>query len=173
MDSIVMIHSRFYQAAFCHSHFNLNMSEKKGITLFRIPVRIQTMKFKYEINRLKKGNRTNKRRNYLMSREKYQTLVKALHHCMEACNHCYDSCLGEDDLKMMAGCIRLDRECSDICGFLEQALLRGTPFASELASVCAAICEACGNECKKHDHHHCQVCADACFECAEECKKIA
>ncbi|MEG9296885.1 four-helix bundle copper-binding protein [Mangrovibacillus sp. Mu-81] len=108
-----------------------------------------------------------------MLHEKYQSLVKTLHDCMEACNHCYDSCLGEEDIKMMAECIRLDRECSDMCGFLEQALLRGTPFASELASVCAAICESCGNECKKHDHDHCQKCADACFKCAEECKNIA
>ncbi|RCW73276.1 four-helix bundle copper-binding protein [Saliterribacillus persicus] len=108
-----------------------------------------------------------------MAHQKYQKAIEALHECMEACNHCYDACLQEDDVKMMAPCIRLDRECADICAYLEQALVRNTPFAKELAGVCATICEACGEECRKHDHDHCQKCADACFNCAEVCKSIA
>ncbi|QAS52624.1 four-helix bundle copper-binding protein [Halobacillus litoralis] len=108
-----------------------------------------------------------------MAHEKYQTLIEKLHACMAACNHCYDACLEEEDVKMMAGCIRLDRECADICAYLEQALVRNTPFASELTGVCAKICQACGDECNKHDHKHCQDCAKACYECAEACKQIA
>ena len=108
-----------------------------------------------------------------MAHEQYQELIQTLHDCMAECNHCYDACLQEDDVKMMAECIRLDRECADICAFLEQALTRNTQFASELAAVCAKICEACGNECKKHDAEHCQRCAEACFKCAEACRNIA
>ncbi|MBH0229172.1 four-helix bundle copper-binding protein [Halobacillus yeomjeoni] len=108
-----------------------------------------------------------------MSHENYQKVIDALHECMEACNHCYDACLQEDDINPMAQCIRLDRECADICSYLEQALVRGTPFAAQLANVCAEICEACGNECKKHNHDHCQKCAEACFKCADACKSIA
>ncbi|WP_430788490.1 four-helix bundle copper-binding protein [Virgibacillus flavescens] len=108
-----------------------------------------------------------------MSHEQYQSVIKSLHECMETCNHCFDACLQEDNVKMMAECIRLDRECADMCGYLEQALVRNSPFASELANVCAKMCEACGNECKKHDHEHCQKCADACFACADACKSIA
>ncbi|MDG5789369.1 four-helix bundle copper-binding protein [Evansella sp. AB-P1] len=108
-----------------------------------------------------------------MPHQQYASIANVLHECMEACSHCFDSCLEEKDLNGMAECIRLDRECADICGYLEQALLRGTPFASQLAKVCAEICEACGNECKKHSHDHCQKCAEACFRCAEECRKLA
>ncbi|WP_026693363.1 four-helix bundle copper-binding protein [Peribacillus kribbensis] len=108
-----------------------------------------------------------------MSHENYQSLIQTLHECMEACNHCFDACLSEDSVKMMAECIRLDRECSDFCGFFEQSLSRGTPFVAELARTCTAICQACGNECKQHDHDHCQKCADACFKCAEECMRLA
>lgn len=108
-----------------------------------------------------------------MAHEHYSQLIQTLHECAKACNHCYDSCLKEEDINMMAECIRLDRECADTCAFLEQALMRNTPFASELAAVCAKICEACGNECQKHDHEHCQRCAEACFRCAEACKEIA
>ncbi|MBP3952218.1 four-helix bundle copper-binding protein [Bacillus suaedae] len=107
-----------------------------------------------------------------MSHEQYQSQLDALHECMIACNHCYDACLEEDDIAMMAKCIRLDRECADICAYLEQAISRGTPFISELAEVCAKICTECGNECKKHDHEHCQKCAEACMACAEACKKL-
>lgn len=108
-----------------------------------------------------------------MSHEQHQELLQILHECMVECNHCFDACLKEDDVKMMAECIRLDRECADMCNYLEQAISRGTPFTSELAAVCAKICEACGNECKKHDHEHCQKCAEACFKCAEACKKVS
>ncbi|WP_416148359.1 four-helix bundle copper-binding protein [Salipaludibacillus sp. HK11] len=108
-----------------------------------------------------------------MAHEQYQSVINVLHECMEACNHCYDACLKEGDMKMMSECIRYDRECADICGYLEQALSRGTPFASELAGACAKICEACGEECKTHGHDHCKKCADACFKCAEACRKLA
>lgn len=108
-----------------------------------------------------------------MSHVQNQELIHVLHDCMAACNHCFDACLQEENVKMMAECIRLDRECADLCNFLEQALARNTPFAAALASVCATVCEACGNECKKHDHDHCQECAKACFACAEACRKLA
>lgn len=108
-----------------------------------------------------------------MSHEQHKELLQVLHECMMACNHCYSACLQEDNVKMMAKCIQLDRECADICGYLEQAIARGTPFISELAAVCAEICEACGNECEKHNHDHCQQCAEACFKCAEACRDIA
>ncbi|WP_053220279.1 four-helix bundle copper-binding protein [Virgibacillus senegalensis] len=108
-----------------------------------------------------------------MAHEKYQELLHTLHECMVACNHCYDACLQEDDVKMMTPCIRLDRECADICGYLAQAITRGTPYVAELASVCAKICEDCGNECKKHEQEHCQKCAEICFTCAEACKNVA
>lgn len=108
-----------------------------------------------------------------LSHEQYQAVMETLHECMAACNHCYDACLKEEDMKMMAECIRLDRECADICAYLEQAISRGTPFISELAGVCAVICEACGNECQKHQHNHCQKCAEACFKCAEACRQLA
>jgi hypothetical protein len=91
---------------------------------------------------------------------------------MEACNTCYSACLEEEDVKMMADCIRLDRECADICGFAVKSMQSNSPFASQICQLCAEICEACGNECKQHDHDHCQKCADACFKCADACRKM-
>ncbi|MGE6716584.1 four-helix bundle copper-binding protein [Peribacillus frigoritolerans] len=107
-----------------------------------------------------------------MSHENYSSVIQTLNDCITACNHCYDACLKEEHVNMMVECIRLDRECAEICSFLAQAKGRGTPFSSELAEVCVKICESCGNECKKHDHEHCQKCAEACLRCAEECRKL-
>ncbi|MFB1049986.1 four-helix bundle copper-binding protein [Paraliobacillus sp. JSM ZJ581] len=108
-----------------------------------------------------------------MSHENHQKLLALLHECIVACNHCFDACLQEDNVEMMAPCIRLDRECADICGYLEAAITRNSPYIKELAAVCAKICHDCGLECNKHEHDHCKKCADACFKCEEACKSIA
>ncbi|WP_240663470.1 four-helix bundle copper-binding protein [Mucilaginibacter limnophilus] len=49
----------------------------------------------------------------------------------------------------------------------------GSPQAKEVCAICAEICEACGNECGKHQTEHCQECARICKSCAEECRKMA
>jgi hypothetical protein len=93
---------------------------------------------------------------------------------MEQCNRCFDECLKEDDVKMMADCIRLDRECADMCAFAAKAMQSNSPFAKEICALCAKICRACGDECAKHEHHqHCKDCADACYRCAEACEQMA
>lgn len=103
----------------------------------------------------------------------YQQLLSTLHDCAAACNHCFDACLQEEDVKMMAACIRLDRECADFCSYLEQAIMRNSPFVKQLAAVCAEICDACAEECGKHDHEHCKQCATTCKACADACRQFA
>nr|WP_276562883.1 four-helix bundle copper-binding protein [Paenibacillus anseongense] len=92
---------------------------------------------------------------------------------MQACNHCYDACLKESHKMDMENCIRLDRECADICAFTAQAMSINSSYAKELCRLCASICEACGNECKNHEHEHCQFCAEACSTCAKSCRAMA
>lgn len=103
----------------------------------------------------------------------YEECIRACLECMEACNTCYDACLKEENLKMMASCVRIDRECADICAFAAKSMQSNSPFAHQICQLCADICEACGNECKKHDHEHCQKCAEVCFKCAEACRKMS
>lgn len=108
-----------------------------------------------------------------MIKTNHQELLSTLQECVLACNQCYDACLKEDDVKMMVGCIRLDRECADMCAYLSQAITRDSPFIKEIAEVCASICDACATECKQHSHDHCQRCAEACLKCAEACRQVA
>ncbi|WP_438432652.1 four-helix bundle copper-binding protein [Gorillibacterium sp. sgz500922] len=107
-----------------------------------------------------------------MSHEAYRACIEECLRCMVACNHCYSACLKEKDLEMMRDCIRLDRECADLCEFAARMMAAGSSYTRELCRLCAEACLACGNECKKHDHEHCQACAKACFSCAEACQAM-
>ena len=90
-----------------------------------------------------------------------QSLLDALNACIAACEHCATACLQEDDVKMMARCISLDRDCADVCALTARLVARG-----------AEVCKACGDECAQHTHMpHCQACAEACRRCEEACRQ--
>ena len=89
------------------------------------------------------------------------------------CETCASACLREDDVKMMARCIELDRDCADICRLAAILMSRESDYAKEFCALCAKICRACGEECAKHEMDHCQECAKACMNCAEECERMA
>lgn len=74
---------------------------------------------------------------------------------------------------MMAECIRLDKDCAEICWTAAGMMSRGSQFAQDICRICAEICEACAAECGKHKADHCQQCAEACRKCAEECRRMA
>jgi hypothetical protein len=105
--------------------------------------------------------------------QKYQKLLDTLHICMTKCNHCFNACLKEENVDMMTKCIQLDRECAEICSYLQGAITRNSPFIKQLATICAEICQTCGEECNRHHHDHCQRCADACFQCAKACREVS
>lgn len=99
-------------------------------------------------------------------------LLDKLLACKQACEHCFDACLQEDDVKMMAECIRTDRECADICGIVINYAHRESPIFEDLVAACKKACDLCAQECEKHaDHHdHCKQCAIACRECEAACQ---
>jgi len=111
-----------------------------------------------------------------MAHEKNQSLIDALYTCASECNHCATACLEEQDVKMLARCIKLDLDCADICKLAATYLERGSEHAEHLLRECAEICQACAEECEKHAQHgmeHCRRCAEACRQCAEACMHMA
>nr|WP_285853319.1 four-helix bundle copper-binding protein [Sporosarcina luteola] len=102
---------------------------------------------------------------------KYAETLKVILECLEECNTCFDACLKEEDVKMMADCIRLDRECADVCAFAAQAITRNSPFTNQILELCADVCDRCAEECAKHDEDHCKRCAESCRKCAEACRQ--
>ncbi len=76
-------------------------------------------------------------------------------------------------MAMMTECVRLDRDCADLCRLAAAFMSRGSDHAAALCCLCAKACSACAAECNKHTHDHCRQCAEACERCADECRKIA
>ena len=108
-----------------------------------------------------------------MMPEKYQDCIQACQACVLACETCASACLQEDEIKMMARCIELDRSCADICALAVREMARQSDFAAKLCALCAEVCEACAEECGKHHADHCQLCAEACQQCANACRRMA
>jgi hypothetical protein len=108
-----------------------------------------------------------------MAHQQFESCISACNACADACDHCATACLKEDDVKMMARCIALDMDCAAICRLAAGFMARGSDFANQVCALCATICEACGQECAKHQHDHCQACAQACKRCADECRRMA
>ncbi len=102
----------------------------------------------------------------------FRACIEACNLCADACDHCATACLAEEDVKTMAGCIRLDIDCAAICRLAAGAMSRGSELAHEICELCAEACDACGAECGRHSHDHCQACAEACRRCADECRRM-
>src|SRR5919106_3617624 len=71
--------------------------------------------------------------------------------CAATCTSCADACLGEDDVRELVRCVRLNLDCADACDAAGRILTRQTaPDVGVLRAVtqaCAAACRACGEEC--------------------------
>ena len=104
-----------------------------------------------------------------MENQKYQDLIQKLLACVASCENCATSCLGEDNVKMMAGCIKLDRDCADMCALAARLLQRDSEIALQFLLLCEEICRKCAEECGRHEHEHCKQCAADCMACAEAC----
>ena len=100
----------------------------------------------------------------------HEACIKA---CALICETCAASCLREEDVKMMARCIELDRDCADICSLAAVLMTRDSGHAKAVCELCAQACHACAEECSKHQADHCQACAEACRRCAEACERMA
>ncbi|MDR5591978.1 four-helix bundle copper-binding protein [Christiangramia sp. SM2212] len=102
-----------------------------------------------------------------------EKLISALGNCINHCNYCADACLDEDNVKMMKDCIRTDRVCAEVCSTLNQVLATNYKDVQGLVDYCKKVCQACADECGKHDHQHCKDCAKACQECVKACEAYA
>lgn len=109
------------------------------------------------------------------SNQRYHACLEACVECLVACEMCSDACLDEENVRMLARCIRLDRDCAEACAAAVRAMARGGPLAQEVCRMCAVACDACAEECERHAQHHdhCRICAEACRRCAEECRRMA
>jgi len=99
--------------------------------------------------------------------------VKHAMYCAAICNSCADACSAED--MDMRRCIRLCLDCADVCTAAYRVATRRTDENRQLIrsmlAVCIEACQTCEEECRSHDHAHCQRCAQMCRECADDCRR--
>ncbi len=105
-----------------------------------------------------------------MKSERTNELEHQLIKCMTACETCATLCLEEDDVKKMVRCIKIDRDCADICLLTAQFVARNSEHAKHVMRECIEICRECAKECKQHEAEHCQHCAQICEETASACE---
>lgn len=105
-----------------------------------------------------------------MAQPDIQASVGACNDCVIACETCIGVQLGNPH---MAACVRLCLDCAAICQDCAGAMLRGSPMMKSWCGFCADICDACAEECGKHDDKVCRDCAAACHRCAKECRDMA
>lgn len=98
-------------------------------------------------------------------------LIESLQKCASACEMCADACLDEDNLSKLVHCIRLDRDCADICATALCLLVRDSSYTEPVIEICEEICAECAEECERHNHDHCRQCARACRRCEEQCRE--
>lgn len=101
--------------------------------------------------------------------ERTHALMHTLLQCITACEVCADACL--DAPEPMQACIRLDRDCAEICALASRYVARGSAYAGRVLRLCIVICDACRAECARHDHWHCVKCAAVCAQCSEACRE--
>ena len=108
-----------------------------------------------------------------MQSETTQSMIGQLNDCAATCSYCITACLGEDNVQMLANCIRLNIDCAEMCTVTANFLARNSPHAKHLLQECVEICNACSAACEKHAHmDHCRQCADACRKCAASCEDM-
>lgn len=105
--------------------------------------------------------------------------IDACFDCAETCTACADACLGEDMVKELVTCIRLNADCADVCETTGKLMTRHTGGVNvdvlrRTLEACVAACRACAVECEKHasKHEHCRVCAEACRTCEQACVAV-
>lgn len=96
----------------------------------------------------------------------------------QACNLCGDDMIGMEthgDSKLMAKCIRLCRDCSEICLLAAHWMGRMAVLSNQLCRVCADVCDLCAEACEAHAPHHalCGPTAKECRRCADLCRRMA
>ncbi len=95
--------------------------------------------------------------------------IEACKECATACERCIENC--SEQTGQETRCLKLDRDCADICTLNAKALERGSEFSEDICALCCKVSQACGEECAKNtEDENCKLCAEACFRCVDECK---
>jgi hypothetical protein len=108
-----------------------------------------------------------------MGDEKFQSCIDTCLECANQCDYCILECLKEENIKVLVQCIRLNRECAQMCLNTARTMTLGSEHYWDVCKVCADYCDRCVIECEKRTYMDCcRLCVEICKRCADECRKI-
>ena len=84
--------------------------------------------------------------------------------CLQDCERCLESC---DDPSKYADCLKICRECADICQLFVYLLLQKVPLANKALRILAETCRRCMLLCSQYAEEVFQHCAQSSQHCAE------
>lgn len=87
--------------------------------------------------------------------------------CYSICSACAKMCT-EEGMKETA---ILCSDCADVCALAIKLHSKDSEFNKSVMSLCAEVCQRCGDACGKMTAKHCQQCSQICKECANACDK--
>jgi hypothetical protein len=103
----------------------------------------------------------------------FPAVLKTVQDCEATCEHMISNLICYPDVHARARQIQFLRDCAHICATSAAYIARCSPFTPSIASLCAHICEVCGNECGKFPDAESQRCSQICLNCARECRALA
>jgi len=103
----------------------------------------------------------------------HHQVLETIQNCESVCEFTEYSILQMKDSSHRSEQLRLLRDCADICTLTAKYIARCSYFEKSIASLCAQICEVCGNHCLQHPDEQSQRCGHTCLNCARECRNFA
>jgi hypothetical protein len=70
-----------------------------------------------------------------MVHQEHQSCIEACIRCAQECEHCANACLSEQDVKKMAECIRLDKDCAEVCWSAAAFMSRDSRFMQHICRI--------------------------------------
>ncbi|MBX9853351.1 MAG: four-helix bundle copper-binding protein [Cytophagaceae bacterium] len=93
----------------------------------------------------------------------YHYIINTLLACMRASEHCCACCLEHKDTFLLRNCIKLNRECAEVCLLTSRLLERDSQFTDDMIELCIKVCRMCAEECEKFTQFDfCKEAGDAC-----------
>jgi hypothetical protein len=83
--------------------------------------------------------------------------IEECYDCAQTCASCADASLADDDVKMLARCVRFNLDCTDMCAatgaIATRHLVSESAMLREILTACELACRRCEEECLKHARH--------------------
>ena len=94
--------------------------------------------------------------------------------CIGTCEKCLTCCVLESSVGLSRRqSIHSCRTCMEVCSTCARLCAAGSPFAADMAALCARVCRHHHRLLQKYpDDPECAACATACLACAEACEAL-